>query len=93
MTSALRSRSTKGPPSAWRPDWAIGRREPAFVLLHTTAGLGNAVGALATARVNRKSLWSWSANNDVAFEPFLTGRLAGLAGECPVWVDQPAAAR
>ena len=31
--------------------YAIGRGRPAFVLLHTTAGLGNAVGALATARV------------------------------------------
>ena len=27
--------------------WAIGRREPALTILHTTAGLGNAVGALA----------------------------------------------
>ena len=33
--------------------WAIGRDEPALAILHTTAGLGNAVGALATARVNR----------------------------------------
>ena len=31
--------------------WAIGRGAPALALLHTTAGLGNAVGALATARV------------------------------------------
>src|SRR5205823_5229169 len=36
--------------------WAIGRDEPALVVLHTTAGLGNAVGALATARVNRAPL-------------------------------------
>lgn len=36
--------------------WALGRDEPAFALLHTTAGLGNAVGALATARVNRAPL-------------------------------------
>ena len=35
---------------------AIGSGEPAFVLLHTTAGLGNAVSALATARVNRAPL-------------------------------------
>ena len=76
--------------------WAIGRREPAFVLLHTTAGLGNAVGALATARVNRAPLVALVGQQDrrhVAFEPFLTGRLAGLAGEYPVWVDQPVAAR
>ena len=29
--------------------WAIARREAAFVLVHTAAGLGNAVAALATA--------------------------------------------
>jgi hypothetical protein len=33
--------------------FAIGRGEPALVILHTAAGLGNAVAALATARVNR----------------------------------------
>src|SRR3954464_11345936 len=33
--------------------YALGRGAPAFALLHTTAGLGNAVAALATARVNR----------------------------------------
>ena len=72
--------------------WAIGRGEPAFVLLHTTAGLGNAVGALATARVNRAPLVVLVGQQDrrhLAFEPFLAGRLAGLAGEYPVWVDQP----
>ena len=36
--------------------WALGRGEPALAVLHTTAGLGNAVGALATARVNRAPL-------------------------------------
>ena len=75
--------------------WAIGRNEPAFVLLHTTAGLGNAVGALATARVNRAPLVVLVGQQDrrhVAFEPFLAGRLQGLAGEYPVWVDQPVAA-
>jgi hypothetical protein len=33
--------------------YALGRGAPAFALLHTTGGLGNAVSALATARVNR----------------------------------------
>ena len=36
--------------------WALARGRPAIALLHTTAGLGNAVGALATARVNRAPL-------------------------------------
>jgi len=72
--------------------YAIGRGAPAFVLLHTTAGLGNAVAALATARVNRAPLVVVVGQQDrrhVAIEPFLTGRLEGLGGEYPVWVEQP----
>ncbi len=72
--------------------WAIGRDEPAFVNIHTTAGLGNAVGALATARVNRAPLVVLVGQQDrrhLAAEPFLTGRLGGLAGDYPVWVDEP----
>src|SRR5215211_7286161 len=76
--------------------WAIGRGVPAFVLLHTTAGLGNAVGALATARVNRAPLVVLVGQQDrrhLAFEPFLAGKLDGLAGEYPVWRAQPARAQ
>jgi benzoylformate decarboxylase len=76
--------------------WAIGRGEPAFALLHTTAGLGNAVGALATARVNRAPLVVLVGQQDrrhLALDPFLAGRLGGLAGDYPVWVDQPVRAQ
>ena len=41
--------------------FAIAKDEPALVMLHTTAGLGNAVGSLATARVTcscRNARWS-----------------------------------
>ena len=72
--------------------WAIARAEPALALLHTTAGLGNAVGALATARVNRAPLVVLVGQQDrrhLAHEPFLTGRLRSLAGDYPVWVDEP----
>src|SRR6185369_12096482 len=72
--------------------WAIASGEPAFVLLHTTAGLGNGVGALATARVNRAPLVVVVGQQDrrhLATEPFLAGKLRGLAGEYPVWVDEP----
>lgn len=72
--------------------WAIARDEPALVILHTTAGLGNAVGALATARVNRAPLVVLVGQQDrrhLAYEPFLAGRLQGLAGDYPVWVEQP----
>ncbi|WP_329428828.1 thiamine pyrophosphate-binding protein [Streptosporangium sp. NBC_01495] len=76
--------------------WAIARERPALALLHTTAGLGNAVGAIATARVNRAPLVVLVGQQDrrhLALEPFLTGRLAGLAGDYPVRVDQPARAQ
>ena len=72
--------------------FAIGRGEPAFVLVHTAAGLGNAVSALATARVNRAPLVVVVGQQDrrhLAQEPFLAGRLDGLAGEYPVWVGRP----
>jgi benzoylformate decarboxylase len=72
--------------------WALGRGRPAFVLLHTTAGLGNAVAALATARVNRAPLVVLVGQQDrrhLAFEPFLAGRLEGLAGDYPVSVELP----
>jgi benzoylformate decarboxylase len=75
---------------------AIGRREPALVLLHTTAGLGNAVSALATARVNRAPLVVLVGQQDrrhLSYQPFLAGKLAGLAGEYPVAVEQPVAAQ
>ena len=72
--------------------WAIGRGEPALAILHTTAGLGNAVGALATARVNRAPLVVVVGQQDrrhLATEPFLAGKLRGLAGDYPVWIDEP----
>ena len=82
----------EGPVVGLATGHAIGRGEPALALLHTTAGLGNAVGAIATARVNRAPLVVLVGQQDrrhLVFEPFLTGRLAGLAGDYPVWVDQP----
>ena len=72
--------------------YAIGRGEPALAVVHTTAGLGNAVGALATARVNRAPLVVLVGQQDrrhLAFEPFLAGRLERLAGDYPVSVEQP----
>ncbi|MES0832797.1 thiamine pyrophosphate-dependent enzyme [Nocardiopsis tropica] len=72
--------------------WALSRDRPAMVLLHTTAGLGNAVGALATARVNRAPLVVLVGQQDrrhLEHEPFLAGRLEGLAGDYPVAVHRP----
>jgi benzoylformate decarboxylase len=72
--------------------YAIASGRPALVQLHTTAGLGNAVGALATARVNRAPLVVLVGQQDrrhLALEPFLAGRLSGLAGDYPVWTATP----
>jgi benzoylformate decarboxylase len=72
--------------------WAITRDRPALVLLHTTAGLGNAVGALATARDNRAPLVVLVGQQDrrhLAQQPFLAGRLEGLGGDYPVRVETP----
>lgn len=76
--------------------YAMATRRPAFVLLHSTPGLGNAVGALATARMNRAPLVVVTGQQDrrhLALEPFLAGRLDGLAGAYPVWTDQPVIAQ
>jgi len=75
---------------------AIARGTPSLALLHSTPGLGNAVAALATARANRAPLVVIVGQQDrrhLAQEPFLAGRLHGLAGDYPVWVDQPVRAQ
>jgi benzoylformate decarboxylase len=76
--------------------FALGRGAPALVLLHSTPGLGNAVAALAGARANRAPLVVIVGQQDrrhLAQDPFLAGRLEGLAGSYPVWVDQPVRAQ
>ena len=77
--------------------YAIARGEPAFVNLHTAAGLGNAVNAIANARDCRAPLVVVVGQQDrrqLAYEPFLTGRaLERLAGEYPVWATLPVRAQ
>ncbi|MEV0675467.1 thiamine pyrophosphate-dependent enzyme [Actinosynnema sp. NPDC050436] len=76
--------------------WAIALDRPAFVNLHTTAGLANAAGALATARTNRVPLVVVVGQQDrrhLAHDPFLAGRLTGLVGDYPVWTNHPARAQ
>ena len=76
--------------------FALSAERPALALLHTTAGLGNAVGAIATARVNKAPLVVVVGQQDrrhLIHRPFLTGELRGLAGTYPVWLAEPAMAR
>jgi benzoylformate decarboxylase len=75
---------------------AIASGEPALAIVHTTAGLGNAIGAIATARVNRAPVAIIVGQQDrrhLATEPFLAGKLRGLAGEYPVWYNEPITAQ
>ncbi len=73
--------------------YAIARRKPAFVNLHTAPGLGNAINAIANARDTRVPLVIVVGQQDrrqLAFEPFLTGRaLERMAGDYPVWTSLP----
>lgn len=72
--------------------YAVAREAPALALLHTTAGLGNAVGALSTARANRAPLVVLVGQQDrrhLVQEPFLAGRLEALAGDYPVRTETP----
>src|SRR5436305_8225753 len=77
--------------------YALARGEPAFVNLHTAAGLGNAVNAIANARDCRAPLVIVVGQQDrrqMAFEPFLTGReLERLGGEYLVWRRLPSRAQ
>ena len=69
-----------------------GARDPA----HDGGPRQRASAALATARVNRAPLVVVVGQQDrrhLAAEPFLAGRLRGLAGEYPVWVDEPVRAQ
>ena len=75
---------------------ALATGETAVAIVHTTAGLGNAIGAIATARVNRAPLAIIVGQQDrrhLATEPFLAGKLRGLAGEYPVWYNEPVTAQ
>ncbi|WP_026819893.1 thiamine pyrophosphate-dependent enzyme [Arthrobacter castelli] len=75
--------------------YALAQGKPALALVHTTAGLGNAVGAIATARVNRAPMVIVVGQQDrrhLALEPFLAGKLESLAGDYPLQVFSPARA-
>jgi benzoylformate decarboxylase len=68
---------------------ATGR--PAFVNLHTSAGLGNAVGNLTNARANRSPLVITAGQQDyrhIATDPLLSGPLVELAGGAVKWAHE-----
>src|SRR5262249_20122893 len=86
----------EGSVTAMAAGYAIAGQRPALVLLHSMPGLGNAVAALATARLNRAPLVVIVGQQDrrhLAQEPSLAGKPDGLAGSYPVFATQPARAQ
>ena len=77
--------------------YALATGRPAFVSLHTAAGLGNAVNAIANARDCHAPLVIVVGQQDrkqLHLNPFLSGRsLERIAGEYPVWTNLPARAQ
>jgi len=70
---------------------ATGR--PAFLNLHTSAGLGNAVGALTNAQANQTPLVVTAGQQDyrhIATDPLLAGDLTGLARSVSKWSHESA---
>ena len=68
---------------------ATGR--PAFVNLHTAAGLGNAIGGLTNARANGTPLVVTAGQQDerhLVDDPLLSGDLVGLAGAVSKWTHE-----
>lgn len=76
--------------------YAQGTRRAALVNLHTSAGLGNAMGAIVTACHNRAPLVVTAGQQDrrhLALEPMLSGRLVELARPYVKWSNEPARAQ
>jgi benzoylformate decarboxylase len=72
--------------------YAQGTGRSVFVNLHTAAGLGNAGAAIMTAHHNRTPLVITAGQQDrrqLAYEPFLSGKLVEMALPYVKWSHQP----
>ncbi|KAA0236292.1 MAG: Benzoylformate decarboxylase [Acidimicrobiales bacterium] len=66
-------------------------RRPAFVNLHSSAGLGNAIGNLSNARANGTPLVVSAGQQDyrhIHHEPLLAGNLTGIAAAVCKWAHE-----
>ncbi len=86
----------EGVATAMAAGHALASGRPQLVSLHAGAGLGNAVSSLITAQVSRAPLVVLVGQQDrrhLDFEPFLSARLGGLAGDYPLAVHEPVRAQ
>lgn len=83
----------EGPTAGIATGFAIGTGKPALLNLHTSAGFGNAIGALANAHASRVPLVVVVGQQDrrhLAGGPFLAGDgLDRLLGDYATWSVQP----
>src|SRR5437764_1297153 len=71
--------------------YAMASGRPAFLNLHTSAGVGNAIGALTNAQANLTPLVVTAGQQDyrhIATDPLLAGDLTGLARSVSKWVHE-----
>ncbi|HVE94166.1 MAG TPA: thiamine pyrophosphate-binding protein [Acidimicrobiales bacterium] len=71
--------------------YAQATRRPAFLNLHTSAGLGNAIGNLTNAQANRTPLVVTAGQQDyrhIHHDPLLSGDLVGLARTTSKWAHE-----
>lgn len=71
--------------------YAQATNRPAFLNLHTSAGLGNAIGNLTNAQANGVSLVVTAGQQDrrhLAHDPMLSGDLVGLARPVSKWAEE-----
>jgi benzoylformate decarboxylase len=72
--------------------YALASGEPALVNVHTTAGLGNAMGAISTAAWNKAPVIVTAGQQDtrhLRLEPLLSGPLEEIAKPLVKWSHQP----
>ncbi len=72
--------------------YALASGEPALANLHTTAGLGNAMGAISTASWNKAPVVVTAGQQDtrhLRLEPLLSGPLEETARPLVKWSHQP----
>ena len=64
---------------------------PSFLNLHTSAGLGNAIGNLTNAQANRTPIVVTAGQQDrrhIVTDPLLSGDLVGIAGSVSKWAHE-----